>query len=563
MIDRKHIEKEIDVQEKIVSGLKKEIFGSDKSSSSSYIREFQSEFAGYRKIVGTDEIISRALASDIVYFGDYHPLDDSQEWVLFLVREMKKKGADVVLALEMLYEYQQESLDRWMKGKYSEKEFLRVINYDSEWGFDWESYRRIFEMAKEPFVPLFGIDYEPRDQLRFIKRRDRMMARKILSIRQFFPGHTVVVMAGESHLASSHLPDELRKISEGKLRELVIVQNIDDIYWDLLREGREEATAVMVARNRYCVFTASPLVKYQSYRDIIEKWSDQPVSEAVSGSLKEMVDNISAILLGKGEALEVEISRDWVEPVESVFPEIHFRKTYKSFSTLLRSKKVSLGGLLAVKQDLRRTGLSYFPALNIFLMLHFNRMSAAVEASRFVVYAMRGELGMSGRIRRSIEDRFYAFVIEEALAWAGARIINPRIGAASADDLLGRIDEAGEVSRPLDGFSIGQTRDIAAMLKYHFKWEREWKKGSRVTCKLGEIHRLEIRKRLFIIKTLGRTLGDAIHKGYREGKIRRRELLRLFRDNFSHKGSGIKTYMRWVEKTSPQRDFRSGGKEAG
>jgi len=211
MTARQSIEKEIKAQRAVIRTLKKEIFGLDKTSKSSYIREFHSGLTGYRKICTKDEVLERAAASDIVYFGDYHPLDASQKLALDLLGDLKARGTKVVLALEMLYEYQQETLDRWMKGAMDEEGFLKAIDYNSEWGFDWESYRRFFEAAKKPFVPVFGIDYEPRDQLRFIRRRDRMIARKIASIRNFFPEHTILVVIGESHIAPEHLPESLHR----------------------------------------------------------------------------------------------------------------------------------------------------------------------------------------------------------------------------------------------------------------------------------------------------------------------------------------------------------------
>ncbi len=555
IIDRKHIDREVLAQKAIVSGLKREIFGADKTSSSNYISEFHAEFNSFRRTSSIEEIVKKALASDIVYFGDYHPLDASQEWVLFLVKTLKEQGARVVLALEMLYEYQQESLDRWMKGAYSESEFLDVIDYESEWGFNWESYKRLFKTAKDPFVPIFGIDYEPRDHLRYIKLRDRMMARKISSIRDFFPGYIILTVVGESHLASRHLPREVRRECGKDIRELVIVQNMDELYWKLMRKGCEDTCALMIDRNRYCIFTTSPILKYQSYRDIIEFWSDQPVSEAVLASLREMVDNILGMLLDGSGTFEVTVGEDWTESVENVFPEVNCQRTYKSVTTLLRSKKISHKALLAVKENLKKTGFSYFPAHNIFLMLRFDQAGAAVEAGRFVVYAMRGEIGLSRRIQRSEEDRFYAYVFEEALAWTGARIINPRLDISVMDDLLSRIDDRGVVTGKLDGYSLEHTREIVSLLKYHFKREKKSRNGFRTTTRLRELYRLVIRKRLFIIRTLGRTLGDALYKGYHEGKIRRKELAGLFRETFVEPGTGKKLYMKWVRKTRP---FRGG-----
>jgi hypothetical protein len=332
MTARQSIEKEIKAQRAVIRKLKSEIFGLDKTSKSSYIREFHSELTGYRKICSKDEILERAAASDIVYFGDYHPLDVSQKLALDLLAELKARGTRVVLALEMLYEYQQETLDRWMKGAMDEGEFLESIEYRSEWGFSWESYRRFFDAARDPFVPVFGIDYEPRDQLRFIRRRDRMIARKIVSIRNFFPGHTILVVIGESHIASGHLPEDVKKLIGGRLKETTIVQNADEVYWKLLRKGLQDAEAVQVGAGRYCVFTASPMIKYQSYRRIIDLWTEGAECDVHTSSMGEMFDNILNFIVGGRGSLEVTVGEDWCEPVESVVPEIYHGTTYKSIA---------------------------------------------------------------------------------------------------------------------------------------------------------------------------------------------------------------------------------------
>ncbi|MCX5754344.1 MAG: ChaN family lipoprotein, partial [Candidatus Krumholzibacteria bacterium] len=202
----KGIEDEIRANRRVIARLKREIFGVDKTHKSRYIREFQSEFRSFRSIARAGEVIDEASRRDIVYFGDYHPLDASQDWVLRLMKELSARGRKVVLALEMLYVHQQDSLDRWMKGTIGEAQFLDAIDYRSEWGFDWRSYRRIFELAKDPFIPIFGIDSEHRDHLKFIRRRDRLAAQRIGTIRKFFPEHLILVVIGESHLASNHLP---------------------------------------------------------------------------------------------------------------------------------------------------------------------------------------------------------------------------------------------------------------------------------------------------------------------------------------------------------------------
>lgn len=546
MTAKKNIKREIEAQKEVVSRLKKEVFGADKTNSSKYIRQFHSEFERYREICPVSRLIETALESDIVFFGDYHPLRASQDWALLLMRELTARGAKLVLALEMLYEFQQESLDRWMKGRYSEEEFLKVIDYESEWGFEWASYRRFFESARDPFVPIFGIDYEPRDQLKYIRRRDEMMARKIASIRNFFPDHIILVIVGESHLASNHLPSRVRKTCGETVRGTTIVQNIDQLYWKLLLSGREEAGSVIIDRDRFCIFTASPMIKYQAYRDMIELWSQHSISESVLSSMEEIVDNIFMILMGGEKPLDVTVNGDWKEPLESVFPEVQRRRTYKSFFTMLRAQKVSDEGLLVLKENLRRSGIYYMPAINGFLLLRFDQALAAREAARFIVYAMRDEVGQANSIRRSEEDRFYAFIFEEALTWVGAKLVNPLVDPADTGDLSGRIGRGGRVTSPVEGYTLQETRETARFLKYHLKREREGKGSMRRTALLDEIYRLEIRKRLLIIRTLGKMLGFVLFEGFHQGLLSREELKSLFAQRFDIPGSGKRLYVEWI-----------------
>ena len=169
-------EHEIETHRRLISRLKREIFGADKTHHSRYIKEFNAEFRRFRRVTTAQAVIDRAAKADIVYFGDYHPLESSQDWVLRFMRDLAARGRKVVLALEMLYVHQQEHLDRWMQGSMTEEEFLETIDYRSEWGFSWSSFRRLFELAKDPFIPIFGIDSGPREHLRYIRRRDRLAA---------------------------------------------------------------------------------------------------------------------------------------------------------------------------------------------------------------------------------------------------------------------------------------------------------------------------------------------------------------------------------------------------
>jgi hypothetical protein len=555
MRNNRIIDKEIDAQKGFVQRMKREIFGIDKSVKSSYIKSFNTEFGSFRETCSVEDVLSRSAESDIVYFGDYHPLRESQDWLLRLMMELTARGRKLVLALEMLYIRQQELLDRWMKGTIPEQEFLESIDYKSEWGFDWGSYRRIFELVRDPFIPIFGIDTEPRDHLKYIRRRDRMMARRISNIRRFFPGHLILVMIGESHLASKHLPGEIRKIWKSGLAETIIVQNMDGIYWNLLREGREHVEAVEVDEGKFCIFNTSPMVKYQSYRDVIDIWVEGEGADRYVSILGEMVDYIAAFLVGDPARVKVSVGDGDLESLEGVFPEVHCRQTYKAFGSLLRSKRISQLGVVAATESLRRYGVSYVPAINSVLVLDFTSSSAAREAARFVFFALRGRIGERGRGKLTVEDRFYRFVIEEALVYTGAKIVDSTLDCMKTDPLLGVIDSRGVVKGPAAGMTLRETRSVVKLLKYHMRRERTKGKLDRSTATLEKIHRLNLKKRLLIIRALGHTLGEAIYESHYRGDVSTADILELFRERIEEPGEAKRIYSAWTAKTNP---FRGG-----
>ncbi|MCK4350342.1 MAG: ChaN family lipoprotein [Candidatus Krumholzibacteria bacterium] len=549
----KMISAEIAEQRRLIQRMKCEIFGIDKTSRSSYIKDFLFEFSTYDRVCTTGEVLERAARSDIVFFGDYHPLEESQQWVERLMTELVARDCKVVLAMEMLYVQQQEQLDRWMKGTLSEEEFLEQIDYKTEWGFDWGSFKRIFELAKDPFIPIFCIDAEPRDHLRYIRQRDKMIANRIKNIRRFFPDYLILVMIGESHLASGHLPLEIEKVCDEKFHRTIIVQNMDEIYWSLLQKGREHIEAVRIDEDKYCVFNASPIVKYQSYRRIIDRWIEGEEADSFVPVLGEMVSYILSFLIGPKKTLHVNIGGNDFESLDDIFPEIHCRQTFTSFASFLRSQKMSQLAVVSVIESLRRYGVSYVPGLNMFLILKYASSSAAIEASRFVLSAMRARMGKWRGRRKSVEERFYEFVLEETLSFVGAKIVDPTIDCKRMDPLLQVIDGRGVVRKPVAGFSLQETRAIVRMLAYHFRRDRSRSGIMRVTEPLRAIHRLGIKKRQLIVKALGHTLGEAVHDARYSGLVSKEEIRGLFEDRTDYQGAAKKIYSELVGRVKPFR----------
>jgi hypothetical protein len=547
MVASKAIEEQIKANHRIIGRLKREIFGVDKTHRSRYIREFNLEFKTYEAITTAAEVIERASRCDIVYFGDYHPLDASQDLVLRLMRELSARGHSVVLALEMLYVHQQESLDRWMKGTMDEAAFLEAIDYRSEWGFSWGSYRRIFELARSPFIPIFGIDSEMRDHLRSIRRRDRLAAQRIGTIRTFFPDSLILVVIGESHLASNHLPREVHEVLARDLREIVIVQNMDDIYWSLLRKGREDSEAVVVDAKRYCVFTASPMLKYEAYRNIIDVWVEGEEVDRHTTFLHEAIDAIHSFLANGGKKRRIALPNGRREPFDAVLPEVQCRATYHAFSSFLRSRRVRPREIVWILENLKYDGMLYVPSINTCLIVKFDPSRAVREAARFVLHAARGEILERRAGPLAVEDEFFGAVIADSLVCFAAKIVDPSQDCAKDDRLLGLLEADGAVDRPTRRQTVRESRQLARVLKVLSKHEGGRRSGAAKS--LNVILRLGAGKRFLVARALGARLGDALHLAHHEGRITRNDITGLFRMRLDAPGASRDLYGRLLKKT--------------
>ena len=93
--------------------------------------------------------LTRALArAKIVLSADFHAYSQSQRAHVRLLREQNARRP-VILVLECLRPQDEATADRFLKGKLSEKKFLEAIDWNRNWGFPFEHYRPLFELARD------------------------------------------------------------------------------------------------------------------------------------------------------------------------------------------------------------------------------------------------------------------------------------------------------------------------------------------------------------------------------------------------------------------------------
>lgn len=546
-----NLREKIEFQQQGIASLKREIFGTDKKPHSKYIQEFMSEFTDFEALATYEELLEKARRSRIVYVGDYHALDKYQQFQARLLEDLADRP--VLLAIEMFYGRNQRALDDWMTGRIDDEQLRRRVRYKLEWGYSWEEYLGVLEVARRNRIPVFCVDCAPRNDLRYIRRRDTAVAAKIADILARHPEQTLVVSFGESHLADRHLPAKVRRhFPDGGLgSELTILQNIDEIYWKLACSGAEDARQVKLSENVYCVLNATPFEKYEAYRRQLEIWKAQDqedqqldLTSTVYNLINTIVDFIridrySYCLTRESACLEFFVD---------AYPEVYSRDEFDVFESLLETSRFTRTQVRDVLNHAMRQGSCYVPRVNAIFVGKFSLVHGAEEAAHFVNFALKRQRYQNYR-PEPLEpaDEFYLSVLEEALGYFGSKLIDPRRNHLVESPVLGSggLDRA---TRRLLGVTSRQLAWMRRFVVAHKKMELDYGRMRKVPGVITD--GVSSRGRTFTILTheLGYLLGEQLYRGYLDGALSRREISRLFRVRFEDEGRPLAAYLDLAER---------------
>src|SRR5580700_2373589 len=199
------------VQRHALAGVQREVRATDSSGRRKYLRDFSQAFRSYHSVIDSLQLSETVGSADIVLVGDYHALPSAQRFAATLLEQRAQPGdRPVVLGVETIFSRHQHILDEWWRREIDEEEFRQRIRFDLDWSYEWPPFYELLVTAREHADAVYGLDCEPREDLRKIGARDKHGADKIAEIRQRHPNAVILVLFGESHLAPHHLPRVLR-----------------------------------------------------------------------------------------------------------------------------------------------------------------------------------------------------------------------------------------------------------------------------------------------------------------------------------------------------------------
>ena len=423
-----------------LAGVEREIRAQDSQSRRKYLREFSRAFRSYDSLLDSQQLQNALHAADVVLIGDYHALPGAQRYAASLLEQRALAGdRPVVLGVETIFARDQHILDEWWRREIDETELRQRIRFDLDWGYDWAPFHELLVAARDHGEAVYGLDCMPRENLRKIGARDRHAAAKIAEIRQRHSNAVIFVLFGESHLAPGHLPRVLQKeMPEAKI--LTVLQNVDALYWRAAGEPVDKVDAVRVCDDVLCVFNATPLEKYESYRLFLDQWSRCDTGPDFAPTIYNLIDSLAAFL-----GINRYSPHNGKQPkfLIDMLPEVHGNSSDAVLTRLLSRKGGTEQQVETMLARVEQRGCAYLPQVNAFYIREFQMMHVAEDAARFLHHACRGlPLRWNGnRVDGNsvggwvpAADDFYRRVVENAVAYFGSRVLYPSRPAFASDD---------------------------------------------------------------------------------------------------------------------------------
>ena len=509
---------------------------------------------GSKAVSSLDDLIVTCFKSDIIYIGDYHALASAQAFESRLLKEIASRSSRTILCVEMVFGRQQRILDRFMREEISEEEFLRRIRYNLEWGYDWQAFRPIFQVAKEYGLGVFGIDCEPRNGFRHIRKRDTYAAARIADIAHENPGAKLVVIVGESHLGREHLPGKVRSNLKRKgieRRSLVVLQNLDAVYWQLAERGLHQVDVVRLSPDAFCVFNASPIGKYEAYRQVLDRWKGENEDDGavdLTPTVYNIIDTILDFLKINKYTYCLKKEGRCTEFLVDAYPEVYGVGEAGTFRRILRGYRFTPEEMEAILEHLEKKGSCFIPRLNAIFLGQFDLAHGGEEAAHFVNLCLKRELNEEAPTDLPQHDLFYGQVMEEALAFFGSKLIVPSRNHFFETEFYQYYRKGREAVEANTPYSYEEFQSIINFILLHKKFETRYQEYDEVPPEILAGIRSEPKLANILVHELGYFLGQQIYDGYHAGAVTRQEIANLFRKKFVESGSALRTYLDLAEK---------------
>jgi uncharacterized iron-regulated protein len=122
------------------------------------------------KMLTAGELASKLDDVRVLFVGESHTDIAFHRVQLQVIRELRKRGREVLIGLEMYPYTEQASLDLWNAGAGSEDDFVSKSRWYMNWGYHWHYYRDIFLFARQNGIRMYGVN-TPREVVSAVRKK--------------------------------------------------------------------------------------------------------------------------------------------------------------------------------------------------------------------------------------------------------------------------------------------------------------------------------------------------------------------------------------------------------
>lgn len=97
---------------------------------------------------------------DVVLLGEYHDDDDHHRWQVHTLASLHALRPNMVIGFEMFPRRVQPTLDRWVKGELTLKQFLEQSEWEKVWNTAPDLYVPLFQFARINRIPMVALNVD-------------------------------------------------------------------------------------------------------------------------------------------------------------------------------------------------------------------------------------------------------------------------------------------------------------------------------------------------------------------------------------------------------------------
>lgn len=504
-MDRSHW---IEIRKKLLLHLKDQVraqMGGMDQELSSYESEFKKEFDGNWWPEDKNSFIEAVVTSDVVIAGDFHPFAQSQRTHLRILRSLPE-NQKWVLALECFEKKDQKYVDQYMNGQLDELSFLSKIEWEDRWSFPWKNYLPLIKLAKNKNIPVVGVnEYYSYNEEDTLNKRDIDVAEHLDQIYESYPDHNVFVLIGNLHLAEGHLLAKLKK-RRPDLKYTRVFQNAENLYFQLAEKGLESQVDILQSdKDKYCLFTSPPWVKWQSYLIYLEQTYDYEIDfegeEEDDEEFWESVDytdQIKNLVQFIETDLKIKVEKDTLSVYSAGDDEI-----WDSLRSNVEQKEI-------FDQLVKNARSFYIPHTGQMYLSRTTINHAASVAGHFIQAALSGR----DRLLWRMPHDFRKMIWEETVAYFLSKLINHKRKTMTIKDLQVQLSSTHPDDKGKEALMLSMEQKFSELM----------------ADQTGELKDLRVQPKDFYsyiesARILGPMLGEKLYISYRAAKYSPEKLL--------------------------------------